>query len=293
MAVSPTGKTVFVTGTSPGSGTQGDYTTIAYNAATGAQQWVSRYNDSHNRRDVASALAVSPDGTTVFVTGSSMGATINTDYATVAYNAVTGAQRWVRRYDGPAHRDDSAFALALGPGGHTVYVTGGSKRNVNQRNTRAVPDYATIAYNAATGAQRWVSRYEGLGHGGTAFAVAAGPGGHTVYVTGENLGVRSADYATVAYSAATGARRWARRYGGPGATDSARSIAVGPGGHTVYVTGQGGGFPTVAYNAATGARRWSGQFNGDAAALAVSPGGGLVFVTGTSGAGAATIAYRS
>jgi hypothetical protein len=60
--------------------------------------------------------------------------------------------------------------VAVSPSGRTVYVTGGG--NV------APWDYATIAYNTATGAQMWARRYNGPGNGGDlACCVAFGPGG--------------------------------------------------------------------------------------------------------------------
>ena len=157
------------------------------------------------------------------------------DYATVAYNAATGAQRWARRYNGPANGDDSASTLSVSPGGADVFVTGLSRGASGS-------DYATVAYNAATGARRWVrvTTAPATRDGGRSLAVS--PGGGTVFVTGTSRGASNLDYATVAYNAATGARRWARRYNGPAnGADNASSVAVSPGGATVFVTGRSAG----------------------------------------------------
>jgi len=95
--------------------------------------------------------------------------------------------------------------------------------------------------------------------------------------------------------AVPGEKLWVQRYNGPGnGSDVARSVAVSPGGDTVYVTGDSSGatsfsdYLTVAYNAATGARLWTARYNGPgngddgAASVAVSPDGATVFVTGRS-----------
>ena len=74
-------------GSSAGSTGSSDYATVAYDASTGTQLWVSSYNGPGNSIDTATALGVSPDGSTVFVTGSSTGSTGFSDYATVAYSA--------------------------------------------------------------------------------------------------------------------------------------------------------------------------------------------------------------
>jgi glucose dehydrogenase len=68
---------VFVTGTSGA-----DYATVAYKAATGARLWASRLNGGQTSQP---SLAVSPDGTKVFVTGTSAGATSGWDYAAIRY----------------------------------------------------------------------------------------------------------------------------------------------------------------------------------------------------------------
>jgi hypothetical protein len=158
VAVSPSGGTVFVTGYTFGD-TQ-EYTTVAYNAATGATLWARHYSGSGAGDSQAYSVAVSPSGGMVYVTGTSIGTTTtNYDYATVAYNAATGAQVWARRYNGPANGVDGAAAVAVSPSGDTVFVTGFST------GVSSNDDYATVAYNAATGAQLWVRRYNGPGNG--------------------------------------------------------------------------------------------------------------------------------
>jgi hypothetical protein len=85
MDPSPDGSTVFVTGW-VASGQRGDdYATVAYDAATGVREWGRRYNGPNDSGDVAHAVAVSPDGSRVFVTGYSGGVQTGSDYATVAY----------------------------------------------------------------------------------------------------------------------------------------------------------------------------------------------------------------
>jgi hypothetical protein len=141
LGVSPDGSTVFVTGQSLGSTSSGDYATVAYDASTGALRWVRRYNGPANGNDNASALGVSPDGSTVFVTGYSTGSTSFLDYATVAYDASTGTLRWVRRYNGPANGAEYAYALGVSPDGSKVFVTGSSLGSTSS------DDYATVAYS--------------------------------------------------------------------------------------------------------------------------------------------------
>jgi outer membrane protein assembly factor BamB len=297
-AVSPDGKTVYVTGYSASAGTMllYDYATIAYDAATGHQVWLKRYNGPGNGDDKACSVAVSPDGKTVFVTGYSYGGSARGDaYATVAYNAATGQQRWVKRYDGPVSGDDHAHSVAVS--GSTVYVTGVSS------GAHDAFDYATVAYSA-TGRQLWVRRYDGATSGSLgANSIAVSPGGKTVFVTGASLAANHVyDYATVAYRAATGHQLWAKRYRAPGSIDNqADSVAVSPGGKAVFVTGTAGyDYATVAYNAASGTQLWVKRYTtvggaNDAYSVAVSPAGGTVYVTGAGDGGIAytTVAYSA
>jgi DNA-binding beta-propeller fold protein YncE len=123
--------------------------------------------------------------------------------------------------------------------------------------------------------------------------VATGPGGQRVFVTGQSFG----DFATVAYSAATGKRLWVQRYKGPGGgADTPASLAVSASGSELIVTGTAGtrgsridtSLVTIAYSVATGKRLWIQRVDGpagggaSAGSLATSPAGSRVYVTGAA-----------
>jgi WD40 repeat protein len=290
-----------------------DYLTIAYDAATGARLWVRRYSGVTNSFNIAKALAVSPNGGTVYVTGYSgtvPGQRFIADYVTIAHNAAPGARRWLSRYDGRAHQTDQARSIAVSPDGRTIYVTGRSY------GTTSFYDYATVATTqprAPSAGSAGTTARANMNDFGAAVVVA--PGGRTVYVTGgARWAARSGlDFTTIAYSAATGAARWVSRCNGPvHADDAATSLAVTATGRTVTVTGYSQhdsvsfDRATVAYNAAAGTRLWAKRYPGTQgksndttfAALALSPSGGTVFVTGSSdnatgGTSYATVAYST
>jgi hypothetical protein len=58
---------------------------VVLSAQGGTLLWVSRYDAPGV--DSASSVAASPNGSTVFVTGSSQGANDTSDYLTIAYEA--------------------------------------------------------------------------------------------------------------------------------------------------------------------------------------------------------------
>ena len=97
VAVSPGGGRVFVAGNRKAANRIPNYATVAYRTATGAQLWVHAYNGPANDDDRVTSMAVNPSGGAVYVTGYSKGVGTHQDYATVAYNAATGAQLWVHR----------------------------------------------------------------------------------------------------------------------------------------------------------------------------------------------------
>lgn len=113
-------------------------------AGPGTRLWLSRFSGAQGSSGAPASMAVSPGGRRVFVTGFSAGNAPGDlgDYATVAYDAQTGARLWARRYNGPGKGTDLAASVAVSPSGTMVFVTGSSMRN------GSVSDYATIAYRS-------------------------------------------------------------------------------------------------------------------------------------------------
>jgi len=133
---------VYVTGTSPAVGTNGDYATIKYNSS-GVQQWVQRYDGPTHSFDYAHSITTDANGN-IYVTGESNGTT-NADYTTIKYNS-SGAQQWVIRYDGVANYYDIGYVVKVDDLSN-VYVTGWSFGNGTDA------DYATIKYSQFVGIQ--------------------------------------------------------------------------------------------------------------------------------------------
>ncbi len=273
---------VYVTGGSAVSDLTPDYATIKYDSG-GQQQWVAYYNGSDNNADFAEAIAVDASGN-VYVTGESGGSGTHMDYATIKYDS-SGQQQWVARYDGPAHDDERASAIAVDASGN-VYVTGWSW------GTDSGHDYATIKYDSS-GQEQWVARYNGPGNGEDYARGIAVDGPGNIYVTGESFGSETErDYATVKYNA-SGQEEWAARYNGPGnGTDAAYAMAVDSSGN-VYVTGASLGttFPdfdyaTIKYTS-SGEQQWAARYNSPgngndgATAIAIDVSGNA-YVTGQS-----------
>jgi hypothetical protein len=271
---------VYVTGWSLGAGTGFDYLTLKYNLL-GIQQWERRYNGPPGTKS-DSALALAVNGMhALYVTGTSVDS--GYDYATVKYDAASGDTLWVSRYSGAVSGNDIARAVTFS-GSSAVFVTGGSQ------NESGDYDYATIRYNATTGAAVWISRYDGTAGGDDQAQALALRSTSRIYVTGRSLQSGSFnDMTTVEYNQSDGNEVWVASYNGP-ANDNDGGVAI-LGGTTPYVlgssTGSGVGpdYALVQYNSSGSQQfdlRYNGPANGTDIPSDVAAFGKSVYVTGTS-----------
>ncbi|MFI6821931.1 S8 family serine peptidase [Micromonospora sp. NPDC050187] len=203
---------VFVTGSSGTTEAGNDLVTIAYDPATGREIWTDRYDGPGHGTDTPRALALTPDGGRLFVTGDSEGEGTKADFVTLAYDTTTGKRSWVQRHNGLVNGVDAAWDLAVTPDGSRVVVTGGSadKQSGGDGSVMVDDDYLTIAYDAASGKVTWTGRYDGLPGGGAdnAYGVVVDStpdAGVRIFVTGSSVtgGVLpwepEIDFTTVAY----------------------------------------------------------------------------------------------
>ncbi|CAN5626394.1 hypothetical protein BH23BAC1_BH23BAC1_30770 [soil metagenome] len=298
MAVDNSGG-VYIAGYTFGESTGSDYFTIKYDAATGAEIWSSRINSQEDRSDKAKAIAVDNHGG-VYVTGTSYSTYTGAgDFATVRLDAETGKISWSSFFNGNSDGNDyldsndySSDITTDGLGG--VFVTGSSEGGYSMSN-----DFTTIRYDAATGAQMWLNRYDG----GTTWSFEEGrsiaaDGQGNIFVTGraQNSSGRP-DFGTFRYDALTGVEIWSNFYNGGGeqsTVDEAYVVLVDYKGG-VYAVGTGNGtygsniseIVVVRYEADTGEESWASSFGkmvstNDYPISLVVDAMGNTYVTGTS-----------
>jgi hypothetical protein len=293
VVTSPTGQSVFVTGDSS-AGQGGRMATVAYDATSGEQQWAATYpavDDGTFARP--HEVATTPDGSVLLVSGfvscgRGCDGTKFEGFATIAYDAATGAELWASRF---AATGGLVNGLAVSPDGSTVVIN----------ESDGLEGTATVAYDATNGDELWqVTGSKAIAYYGGGLAIS--PDGSTVYVTDtaptdEGPCYSSGGYLTRAYDVTDGSLRWSTTAPVADAfhCGTPTDLALSADGTSLVVTGYAStagpqglyGSGTVAFDTATGAPLWTVADNsilvvpGDTyISLGLSPDGSQVFVSG-------------
>ena len=267
VAISPDGRWVYVTGQTGSQHGDANVATVAYDALTGDQGWAIEYSREQGQgEDIGVDLVATNDAVYIAGATGSRIAAIKVGAGDPETNPQAGKVLW-----DTADRRGYGYWIALSPDGSRVFVSGSDQ---TPSNATLGPDwdYATLAFDAATGQELWMSTYTSPDKGlDVPYGHALSPAGDRIYVTGRAqgpAGVFDGDYATVAYDTATGTRLWATRFTVPGTLfETGADVAVSPNGTRVYVTGGShtygdhGDAVTQAYDAATGAVVWTARNN--------------------------------
>ncbi len=197
---------VYIGGTSDSVGALYDYLVIKY-SSSGDEIWTKRYNGSGNDGDRANAMAID-DSANIYLTGWSVGAGTQLDYATVKYNS-DGIFQWAARWDDPASSFEEANDIAVDKLGN-VFVTGYSP------GAGTGDEYTTIKYNS-NGVQQWVSNYNGPANLSDVGMFITLDEYNEPYIIGQSLN-ENYEMASIKYDS-IGLQKWAYRYNYDGNTN--------------------------------------------------------------------------
>lgn len=291
-----------------------DFETVAVNTSDGSRRWTRRFSGPSDGWDVPLSVVISPDGTTVYVSGyrdypssPNVVGSGGCDYEpasalTLAYDLATGQELWRYGFETPSGLD-AGFSSTVSPDGTQVHVAGLVAGAAPQS---CDFDMGVVTLDANTGEELWRRTMSGAGLGfDAAYAVSSVSDGSRLIVGGVQSAAGSgADFTTIALDArddpedkgdAVGAILWRRVETNPGA-DRLNSLVVSRDGKRAFATGEYAQpgislFPntvygTFAYDVASGSRSWASTYStstdgpSSALGLAIRPQGDRLFVTG-------------
>lgn len=292
---------------------------IAYgiDATDGHAIWSSTFAGPADTWQSLDTVALSPDGSRMFVAGSEEPKDSNASESSalvLCLDAATGDLLWQQRF-GDGSRAFWGSYIDVTPDGATVVVGGSEWENSKPPVVdKTGGSLLTMALDGSTGDVKWHREFQSkVGSPmDRARGMVLSPDGSQVVVTGMGSKRKSwdLDYATIAYAVADGSRSWIAwydgRYSGFQDTDIPEGIAFDPSGSQVVVTGysqserRGYSFATIAYGTTDGQQRWVDRYDGPApgntsdipTGIAFAPDGSQVYVTGSDQEFLSTVAYE-
>lgn len=229
--------------------------------------------------DIPAAITLG-SSSRIYVTGGSASSFTNWDFATVKYNASTGAQVTVTRNSSSSLGFDHPTALAKDQYDN-IYVTGAATNGTHY-------DIKTVKFDDELNTV-WSVTWDNVGLDDQANSIGVDVDGY-VYLTGYTKKANGgSDFITIKYNS-SGTVQWEKFYSAPDETKSAtaRKLDIDPFGH-IFVTGDvysisNTDFLTLAYDA-TGNIQFQEWFigigNGNDIPMAVKAGvNNLFYVTG-------------
>lgn len=281
---------VYVTGSSQGTGSGYDMTTVSY-SAQGGEQWVATYDSEPFSSDRAVTIAIDNEGQ-VYVAAES-----DAERTEILLNkySPTGDLVWSERYANPRNTGAAVKTIDVSNSGN-IYVAGSVGGEAYHTS-----DFIVLQYDP-DGQLNWVATYDSPGNSQDVLEAMALDMDGNVYVTGDCYvisgegGIQAYGSVTIKYSE-NGERLWVEQYQRPneGRVISPEAIAVDRSG--VYILGNtwsdlddyGGGhqdMTTLKYSH-SGNFKWATHYNGplsrnkSACDIGVD-GSGDVIVTGWS-----------
>jgi len=281
MTVSPDGTRLYVTGWagSRRPSHDRDAVTVSFDTSSGAALWRAWYNGPAGLGDRGETLAISPDGSTLYVAGwtqlrKSFG-NVQDGWVVLAYQTSSGILMW-NRMERRRGVSLDAEAPASTPDGSRVIVSA----------TARFEDFTyqnwTIAYGAASGARLWASDLPAGAY--SAAALLLSPDGSQTYL----LANEPPGWALVSYATATGERRYVRIESGE---LYPRGLTVTPDGRTLVIGATGGSPLSIqvqTFDAMTGAHVLTSRYQDPSRPVSVrkpamASDGAFAYFPGTDG----------
>lgn len=191
---------VYVTGFTTNAVGNKDYVTIKYDAS-GTQQFAVIFAGAGNQDDEAIAVVVNASNNRLYITGSAINTSGNSDIVTQRLNITNGNTIWSKIENGTANSND--YATALLAYNNDVVVVG----QVN--NTTTNNDYITSYYNGNNGNTTWSKQYDFVNTNGGATALVVDASGNFA-VTGAINNAGIFEYHTLLYNTA-GTQQWVNK----------------------------------------------------------------------------------